>query len=815
MKKRIVILPIIFLPIFLLAQNRIYVNQNAQGNNTGTSWENAYINLNTALQNAQVQDTIWIAKGTYYPATNNNRDASFTISTGLHLYGGFNGTEAQLADRNLATNLTTLSGDIGELDNDEDNSYTVARIESLATSVSLNDLTIEKGNANNDNPNSSATRAKKNGGGLFVDTESKDDLGELVLNNCEFRNNEAAARSGAIYLNDFQKISVKNCFFSNNFAPVGGVITFFDNSNRTGQSFEINSSFFTNNSAEIGSCIHSTTANTGVDIKILSSKFERNEALIAGVGRFDIFASKSKIGIANCDFIKNIGTNLAGALYFLSDEKSIDIEISDCNFIDQNTNTNLTDYNLQGVGGAIFMEGSSQDSINGTLSFTRTNFIGNKAKSGGAIDHKGYDLEIENCLFARNYALHEGGAISVQVSTRIINIGIINSTFFSNRSDRTGGAIRSSNTSGRLTDQTIQIRNSIFNQNKAVQGNIITGYAPRYYLYDTMFDVDNCDEIVCSNHECDNLPNCENLLFNTSALFKDTLNNDFTLSPCSPAVNAGNNDFVSEIQTDLQGNTRIQDGQVDIGAYEAPPMTVEIALSRNSCSGANNGQVFFRIENACPLYEVTWTRGEISGNGTENLAAGDYQFTITDSRGRSEEQQGVVIVETPALEAHFNVQNASATNVLDGAVVVEEISGGTAPYQVLVYDLENELFRSQDNLQVGNYQLIIKDANGCEQIYDFVIDALSNTTALDNDLLVQISPNPVCSDRNATLTIKNPNHPPYTITLFDSQGKLLQKQIITLQNNIELVLPEMLIGLYFVRVMTADGKSKTLKVVRL
>ncbi|MEL6721165.1 MAG: choice-of-anchor Q domain-containing protein, partial [Bacteroidota bacterium] len=264
------------------------------------------------------------------------------------------------------------------------------------------------------------------------------------------------------------------------------------------------------------------------------------------------------------------------------------------------------------------------------------------------------------------------------------------------------------NTNSSLTNK-FSISNCIFSKNSAgVEGQIGLVKGANINLSDCLIDTEDCEAAIAYDSFFSfNVVTCNQVTFDSNSPFIDELNNNFTLSPCSPAINAGNNHFASDLTTDLKGNPRIQDGQVDIGAYEAPPMNVEIAVVRNSCSGANNGRVLFQIENACAPYEVHWEREGISGSGAENLAAGDYQFTITDSRGRSQEQSAS-IVENPALEVIFSVQNASAADVLNGSITVENISGGAAPYQIFVYDLANEQFRNQDNLQVGSYQLIIK-----------------------------------------------------------------------------------------------------------
>ena len=99
------------------AHSRIYVDSSATGLNNGTSWIDAFTKLQDAIAQATAGDTIWVAKGTYYPDegggnSNNNRSASFYPKKNVPIYGGFSGIETAIAQRNLTANATKLSGNI-------------------------------------------------------------------------------------------------------------------------------------------------------------------------------------------------------------------------------------------------------------------------------------------------------------------------------------------------------------------------------------------------------------------------------------------------------------------------------------------------------------------------------------------------------------------------------------------------------------------------------------------------------------------------------------------------------------------------------
>ena len=136
----------------------VFVDASATGNDDGTSWSDAYTSLDNAIANAGLLSEIWVAQGTYKPSTGTGREATFLVNKVITVYGGFNGTESNLEDRDPLNNLTILSGDLNGDDNAtlteaeatrQDNSYHVITLKGAFSSGGVFDgFTITGGNAN-------------------------------------------------------------------------------------------------------------------------------------------------------------------------------------------------------------------------------------------------------------------------------------------------------------------------------------------------------------------------------------------------------------------------------------------------------------------------------------------------------------------------------------------------------------------------------------------------------------------------------------------------------------------------------------------
>ncbi len=192
--------------------NVLYVNSNATGNKLGSSWANAFTSLKDALAlNCPNITQIWVSKGTYKPTTNTNRDSTFTMRNNLAIFGGFAGTEASLSERRPAKNTTVLSGDIGGVNNVNDNSYNVIRNNNngLNATAVLDGFTITGGNANK------GTFLGNRGGGV------NNYLTSPSFFNCIISGNKAVEYGGGMF-NQASTAKLVNTVLAGNTASYGG-----------------------------------------------------------------------------------------------------------------------------------------------------------------------------------------------------------------------------------------------------------------------------------------------------------------------------------------------------------------------------------------------------------------------------------------------------------------------------------------------------------------------------------------------------------------------------------------------------------------
>jgi predicted outer membrane repeat protein len=283
----------------------IYVDKDVSGGrNNGSSWSNAFDDLQKALNEASLDNQIWVAEGTYYPSVKvdgtGDRHKSFQMINGVKIYGGFAGNETSsfdINDRDFTANETILSGDIGSISDPNDNCYHVFCHPSgtaLDTTAILDGFTITGGYADG-----SFSQGEATGAGMYNYTSSP------TLSNCTFTDN-TAEYGGGIFNRSSSSPKVENCNFIYNVAyddggyGEGGGMHNLSNSYPT----VINCFFRANYSNRRGGAICNKDNSDAI---ITNCTFRSNSTPGTGGTGGGIYIDSSDITVKNCIFWENSG----------------------------------------------------------------------------------------------------------------------------------------------------------------------------------------------------------------------------------------------------------------------------------------------------------------------------------------------------------------------------------------------------------------------------------------------------------------------------------------------------------------------------
>ena len=259
------------------------------GGGNGASWSQALPDLQRALAVAAAGDEIWVAAGTYLPTGSGDRTASFRIPSGVAVYGGFQGTETRLGERDWQRHATILSGDLGTPGDPGDNSYTIVYFERASSATILDGFTLSSGRAKGfvrgADPTAAGAAIFNSGANgvsaptirhcTFFDNHAREGAGiynyagngrcEPRIVACAFLENKADFNGGAIFNNGDGGVCnphIIGCHFEGNSAVYGASIL---NSGRSGVCKPVieDSVFIANRSGMSGSVVYNTVGADG------------------------------------------------------------------------------------------------------------------------------------------------------------------------------------------------------------------------------------------------------------------------------------------------------------------------------------------------------------------------------------------------------------------------------------------------------------------------------------------------------------------------------------------------------------------------
>ncbi len=220
------------------ANGVVYIDEQGAGNKTGSSWNNA-AEIRPAFTSAKTNTAIlqlWIKAGNYFPTTDGDKLKYLEITRNLKVYGGFAGTESAILNRDLQTNVTTISGNIGNAASTSDNSHHLLVIWPKTDVVITNQTTIDGITFRDANANSGAVVNNElplyMGAAIFACIQDFSQKNYPIISNCKFVDNYADQGGAAIYYDGLlatsEQLKIQDCVFENNVSSyVGGALFFF------------------------------------------------------------------------------------------------------------------------------------------------------------------------------------------------------------------------------------------------------------------------------------------------------------------------------------------------------------------------------------------------------------------------------------------------------------------------------------------------------------------------------------------------------------------------------------------------------------
>ncbi len=147
-----------------------------------------------------------------------------------------------------------------------------------------------------------------------------------------------------------------------------------------------------------------------------------------------------------------------------------------------------------------------------------------------------------------------------------------------------------------------------------------------------------------------------------------------------------------------------------IGSIAFSQITITSTVTNVSCFGGADGAIALSSSGGTAPYTYSWTPTLPSSPNVSNLSAGTYSVFILDAVANTNSL--VVTIGQPSqLNAIVNANNVRCFGTSTGTVTASGI-GGTAPYTYL-WPAFPSTFATVPNIAVGNYSVIVTDANGC------------------------------------------------------------------------------------------------------
>lgn len=191
-----------------------------------------------------------------------------------------------------------------------------------------------------------------------------------------------------------------------------------------------------------------------------------------------------------------------------------------------------------------------------------------------------------------------------------------------------------------------------------------------------------------------------------------------------------------------------------VAVTQPAQIAVNAASTPLSCSGGPTGSVITNVTGGTGPYSYWWGGGVVSADRL-NVNSGNYNVTVTDSKGCTATATSSIAAYTPVSLSVTSFDNLCFGDKI--GEIFETATNGTTPYHYLWNT--GDTTSAIDSLSGGNYTVTVTDNNGC---------TLSQTTSIAAPpfpIVVNSTINDVsCFGlSNASITLSPANgHPPYS-----------------------------------------------------
>lgn len=213
----------------------------------------------------------------------------------------------------------------------------------------------------------------------------------------------------------------------------------------------------------------------------------------------------------------------------------------------------------------------------------------------------------------------------------------------------------------------------------------------------------------------------------------------------------------------------------------------------NYCQGQSAGKAQAIVSGGLKPYSFNWSTSDTT-EWLEELAAGTYSLTVTDSLGCTSDNKVTISQGIPLFVQLDSVFWDTTNNFIAESDVFISAYGGTPPFQYLW----NDSIITQDliNVPIDTYHLHMTDQLGCAINFAYILEngpAGIHTTLGPNEQSLKIFPNPVYPGHIVQI---EGARLPLTAEILDENGR----SIILYKNRTELPIPMIQSGTYILRI---------------